>query len=199
MGVAKSAYKRYCYDIQQFVTEHKEIKCDQLARDSQQRAETCAAASLVDELVAKECGNIGTDDFKAFLKMFDEATLKSEECKHLELFYMIIPALTLNFVNSFMQAKNTLATKNMNKVYFCDDGFAVGIAYFLKVFKQAEKFAGLNWFESVIEKYDKEKIVKSGMLSTEQNMMIKKAEAYKKEFEWLFYSFVAAQQFFKED
>ena len=67
--VAKSAYKRYCYEIQQFVTERGDAKCDQLARDSQQSPETCAAAVLVDEFVAKECGKIGTDDFKTFLKV----------------------------------------------------------------------------------------------------------------------------------
>ena len=197
--MSKSAYKRYCYDIQQFVTERKEVKCEQLARDSQQTAETCAAAVLVDELTAKEYGKSNDEDFQVFLKMFDEATLKSEECKHLELFYLIIPALTTAFINSFMQAKNTLSTKNMNRVYFCDDGFAVGVAYFLKILKQTEKFSGLNWFESVIEKYGRDQATKSNVLSTEQNMMMKKAENYKRESEGLFYSFVAAQQFFKED
>ncbi len=131
--------------------------------------------------------------------MFDEATLRSEECKHLELFYIMIPALTTSFVNSFMKAKNTLSTKNMNKVYFCDDGFAVGIAYFLKVLKQTEKFAGLNWFDSVVEQYGKDMAGKGHAQSTERNMMTKKAEVYKKEFEGLFYSFVAAQQFYKEE
>ncbi|MDR3548355.1 MAG: hypothetical protein P4M11_08860 [Candidatus Pacebacteria bacterium] len=131
--------------------------------------------------------------------MFDESTLQSEECKHLELFYMLIPALTTSFVDSFMKSKNTLSTKNMNQVYFCDDGFAVGIAYLLKVLKQTEKFAGLNWFESVIEKFGRDKSSRSQTMTTEQNMMMKKADAYKKEFEWLFYSFVAAQQYFKEE
>ena len=98
-----------------------------------------------------------------------------------------------------MQAKNTLSTKNMNRVYFCDDGFAIGIAYFLKILKQTEKFAGLNWFDSVIEKYDKDQKNRTQVTATEYNMMMKRAEAYKKEFEWLFYSFVAAQQFFKEE
>ncbi len=66
MAVCRSAYKRYCYDIQQFVVEKKEAKCEQVARDSQQSAETCAAAVLVDDLVAKDCAKIGKDDFQLF-------------------------------------------------------------------------------------------------------------------------------------
>ena len=131
--------------------------------------------------------------------MFDEKTLKSEDCKHLELFYMLVPALTINFVDTFMQAKNTLSTKSMNRVYFCDDGFAIGLAYFLKILKQGDKFSGLNWFESAIDKYDKDIQNKSIASTTQGSMMLRKAEAYKKEFEWIFYSFVAAQQYFKEE
>ncbi|MDR3548354.1 MAG: hypothetical protein P4M11_08855 [Candidatus Pacebacteria bacterium] len=68
MEVAKSSYKRYCYDIQQFVSERRDLKCEQLARDSQQSAETCAASTLLDELVAKDCAGIGSSDFKLFLQ-----------------------------------------------------------------------------------------------------------------------------------
>lgn len=198
VSVAKSAFKRYCYDIQQFVTMRGEEGCEQLARDGQQSAETCAASVLVDEYIKKECGNIGLEDFYVFLKMFDEEALKSEQCKHLELFYMVVPSLSINFVNSLMKVKNTLSSKNTNKVYFCDDGFAMGVAYFLKVLNQVDKFAGLNWFESVIEKYDKDKKESAGMRTSDQSMMTKRAEEYKREFQSLFYSFVAAQQFFKD-
>lgn len=131
--------------------------------------------------------------------MFDEAALKSEECKHFELFYILIPALTTAFVNSFMQAKNTLSTKNMTRVYFCDDGFAVGLAYLLRILKQNDKFAGLNWFKSVIEKHAHDKPPKDKTQSAEFSMRMRKAEAYQKEFEWLFYSFVAAQRYFKDE
>jgi len=198
VSVAKSAFKRYCYDIQQFITIRGEEGCEQLARDGQQSAETCAASALVDEYIKKECGNIGLEDFDLFLNMFDKEKLKSEDCKHLELFYIIVPSLSISFVDSLMQVKNTLSTKNTNKVYFCDDGFAMGVAYLLKMLNQVDKFAGLNWFESVIEKHEADKRENSGMRTSDQSMMIKRAEEYKREFQSLFYSFVAAQQFFKD-
>ena len=123
--------------------------------------------------------------------------MQSEDYKHLELLYLAIPALTSNFVDSFMQAKNTLRTKNMVHVYFCDDGFAIGLAYLLKLLGQTEKFQGLNWFESAISQLDKDRNTKASVPTTEYKMTILRAEAYQKEFEWLFYSFVAAQQYFK--
>lgn len=196
VSVAKSAFKRYCYDIQQFVTMRGEETCEQLARDGQQSAETCAASALVDEYVKKECGNIGLEDFAVFLGMFDPETLKSQECKDLQLFYLVVPALSISFVNSLMHVKNTLT--NMNNVYFCDDGFAMGAAYYLKVLGQVDKFAGLNWFESAIEKYEKDRRENASRQTTEKSMMIKRAEEYKREFQSLSYSFVAAQQFFKD-
>lgn len=196
--VSKAAHKRYCYDIQQFVTERTKETYGQLAQDCQQTPETCVAATLVDKYLEKECGNLDIEDFKMYLNMFDEATLKSEECKHLELFYIVVPALSINFVNSIMNAKNTLKTRNMSKVYFCDDGFAVGLAYFLKIFQQTDKFGGLNWFESLINRYAKDQKANTNLHVTEQQMMIKKAFDYKKEFEGLFYSFITAQQFFKD-
>ncbi len=111
--------------------------------------------------------------------------------------YLIVPALTINFVDSLLQAKNTLRTKSMTKVHFCEDGFAVGLAYLLKLLKQHEKFLGLNWFDSVIGKFEKDKQTKATPNQTDYQMIILRAQAYQKEFDWLFYSFVAAQQYFQ--
>lgn len=130
--------------------------------------------------------------------MFDETALNSEDYKHFELFYLLIPALTTSFVDSFMQAKNTLKTKNMTKVYFCDDGFAVGIAYILKILRQNDRFSGINWFKSVIEKHSLDKPTKLQAASADRMRKVV-SEAYLKEFEWLFYSFVAAQRYFKDE
>ena len=69
MAVCRSAYKRYCYDVQQFVIDKQETKCEQLARDSQQSPETCAAAVLVDQLAALDCASIGINDFDLIKKV----------------------------------------------------------------------------------------------------------------------------------
>eukprot|EP00826_Nyctotherus_ovalis_P020548 TRINITY_DN16468_c0_g1_i3.p1 TRINITY_DN16468_c0_g1~~TRINITY_DN16468_c0_g1_i3.p1 ORF type:complete len:203 (+),score=61.53 TRINITY_DN16468_c0_g1_i3:558-1166(+) len=199
VSLLKSACKRYYFDIQQFFTARSGKTCEELARESRQTAETCAAAALADSFMLKDLGRNELQDFHIFLQMFNKESLDSEDCKHLKLFYIMIPALTVNFANSFIHTKNTLASKNMNSVYFCDDGFPIGLAYFLKVFGQEEEFRRLNWFDSAIEKYANDQASRSQVLTTEQSMLMKRAEEYQKEFEWIFYSFVAAQQFFKDN
>lgn len=50
-------------------------------------------------------------------------------------------------------------SKNKNVGGFIsDDGFPLGIAYLLKILNQTDKFAGLNWFESMIKKFDRDQI-----------------------------------------
>jgi len=192
VSLFRSAYRRYYYDVQQFFIADNELTCEQLAEDSQQTPETCATAALADSFMVKEFASNKLQDFGIFLEILDKDSLESEACKHLRFFYIIIPALSITFVDAFIHTKNTLTNKNMNQVYFCDDGFPIGLAYLLKVFRQKENFEGLNWFDSVIEKYAKNQI-----FTTEQNVTIKNAEEYQKEFERTFYSFIAAQQLFK--
>lgn len=49
-------------------------------------------------------------------------------------------------------------TKQKNKIgaAFTDDGFAMGVAYILKLLDQYREFDSLHWFQSVREKYLKE-------------------------------------------
>lgn len=76
--------------------------------------------------------------------------LEGDNKKHLRLFYLMIPPLTLNFVDHLQKGKEKLTSKNKNVGGFIsDDGFPLGIAYLLKILNQSEKFAGLNWFESM--------------------------------------------------
>eukprot|EP00831_Metopus_contortus_P077591 TRINITY_DN7321_c0_g1_i5.p1 TRINITY_DN7321_c0_g1~~TRINITY_DN7321_c0_g1_i5.p1 ORF type:complete len:111 (+),score=17.59 TRINITY_DN7321_c0_g1_i5:149-481(+) len=104
-----------------------------------------------------------------------------------------------HYVNNMMKVKSALTTRDLSHVYFIDDGFAVGISYFLKILNQSEKFSGLNWFDSVIGQFEKEKASVKSVGSTENSIRMRKAESYKTEFEWLFYSYVAAQQLLKTD
>lgn len=58
---------------------------------------------------------------------------KGEQHKHMRLFYILIPTLSINFVDSIKAAKDKILKKRQTGQYFSDDGFALGLAFILKV------------------------------------------------------------------
>jgi WASH complex subunit 7 len=68
---------------------------------------------------------------------------------------MIIPALTLNFVEHMLKSKEAMTRKGKEKEgIFTDDGFALGVAYILKILRQNKHFKQLHWFEAIEFKYE---------------------------------------------
>eukprot|EP00343_Euplotes_focardii_P003627 CAMPEP_0205814954 /NCGR_PEP_ID=MMETSP0205-20121125/20375_1 /ASSEMBLY_ACC=CAM_ASM_000278 /TAXON_ID=36767 /ORGANISM="Euplotes focardii, Strain TN1" /LENGTH=234 /DNA_ID=CAMNT_0053100083 /DNA_START=475 /DNA_END=1176 /DNA_ORIENTATION=- len=78
-----------------------------------------------------------------------DGVFKGDENKHMRQFYIIIPALTINFVENLQKAKIKVWKKRQVGTYISDDGFGVGLAYILRVLHQNKRFGTLNWFESV--------------------------------------------------
>ena len=72
---------------------------------------------------------------------------------HLKNFYIIIPALTLNFVEYLLACKDRIEKKRKDNAAFTDDGFAIGLAYILKLLDQNAFFDSLHWFTSANEHY----------------------------------------------
>ena len=89
-------------------------------------------------------------------------------------FYMIVPSLTVNYINKMMVAKDNIARVHKGKeAYFTDDGFAIGIAYILAILKQTKKFDSLHWFKSVQHQYNKD-------IKEQQDIEARRAAAKKK-------------------
>jgi WASH complex subunit 7 len=86
-----------------------------------------------------------------FLGVFD-----GENFDHLRLFYLIIPPLTLNYIEHVQRSKEKLFRRNNKDCFISDDGFPLGIAYLLKVLAQEDLFNGLNWFKSMQAKLKKD-------------------------------------------
>ncbi len=102
------------------------------------------------------------EDASDYLRMIVEnmdGVLDSEDGsnKHLKLFYLMIPPLCGSYIEHLQKGKEKLHSKNKNVGgLVSDDGFALGIAYLLKILGQDKKFAGLNWFDSMLFKLDKD-------------------------------------------
>lgn len=82
---------------------------------------------------------------------------RNDKNPHLKLFYLIVPAITLNYIEYIIAAK-----ENMNKktkelgTCFTDDGFAMGLAYILRLLNQNTEFDSLSWFKAVHQKFSLE-------------------------------------------
>ena len=69
----------------------------------------------------------------------------------------MIPPLTISFIDHIQKGKEKLQQKNKNVgSFFSDDGFALGVAYLLKILNLEKKFASLNWFQSIFDKMNRE-------------------------------------------
>lgn len=84
------------------------------------------------------------DDAGDYLRMIVEnfeGITDQENTKHLKLFYLIIPPLTMSYVDHVQKGKEKISSKNKNVGGFIsDDGFPLGVAYLLKILNQTEKF-----------------------------------------------------------
>lgn len=98
----------------------------------------------------------GTNYFKLLVEAFAQF-FQNPKNEHLKNFYLIIPPLTINFIDHILTAKDKMTKKNKEGAIFTDDGFAIGLAYILKLLDQTSDFNSLRWFNSVRSKYCKEK------------------------------------------
>jgi len=82
----------------------------------------------------------------------------------------------------------------------------LGIAYILRLLNQSQSFDSLHWFDSVREKYIREKSAverQSAEADGDQKLQqtlaltLKRLETYQKEFELLYYNLSSARIFFR--
>lgn len=81
----------------------------------------------------------GTEYFKLLVDVF-APVFRNPDNVHLKTFFMIIPPLTLNFVENLLLCKDKMGKKNTTGAAFTDDGFAMGLAYILRLLDQVHTF-----------------------------------------------------------
>lgn len=184
------------------------VNFEELCKEDSLTEECTKSAKLFDEVIANMSKHFaeGTEYFKMLLDVF-APEFKSPKNIHLKNFFIILPPLTLNFVEHMISSKEKLNKKNKTGAAFTDDGFAMGIAYILKLLDQCNEFDSLHWFQSVKEKYHKEKedVLKQSIPAKDEklkqttNLTLKRIENYEQEFELLYFSLSSARIFFRAD
>jgi len=170
---------------------------------------TAEAARLLDQSIENLVKNFseGTEYFKLLVNVF-APEFRNPQNVHLQNFYIILPPLTINFIEHIMLTKDKLLKKAPGKdALFTDDGFAIGFAYILKLLDQNKDFDALHWFECVMTKYEEEKAKITAMANQKGQkkdvqqtltLSLNKVRAYQREFELLYFSFSSARIFFKD-
>ncbi|KAL6474366.1 hypothetical protein MHYP_G00179270 [Metynnis hypsauchen] len=201
-----------CSSAIRFVPDLEDIvNFEELVKEEGLSEETQKAASLLDSVLSDLTSNSaeGTEYFKMLVGVF-APEFRSMKNMHLRNFYMIVPPLTVNFVEHSISCKEKLNKKNKNGAAFTDDGFAMGVAYILKLLDQYQEFDSLHWFQAVREKYMKEMnavVKEQNVQATSQdeklmqtmNLTQKRLDVYLQEFELLYFSLSSARIFFRAD
>lgn len=76
---------------------------------------------------------------------------------HLRNFFLIVPPLIMNYVEYMLAVKSKINKKDREEAVLFDDGFAVGLAYILKLLNQISDFNSLQWFSTVKERFEAER------------------------------------------
>jgi WASH complex subunit 7 len=77
------------------------------------------------------------------IKTFSKIVTKDN--KHLKLFYLIVPALSINYVEYVSRGKEQINKKLSSKAFLYDDGFVLGLSYFITLLKQNDHYRTMHW------------------------------------------------------
>ena len=179
---------------------------------------TLEAASNLDAVLANLSASFaeGSDFFKLLVSVFHHVLLKPSAGtggdSHLRNFFLIVPALSLSFVDNLRNGKDRMEKSVKDKeCFFTDDGFAVGLAYILAILKQDRSFDSLHWWDSV-KRHHRAQLL--AFDAGERGLGNSKADADKREeinfkrrsllvaeveFDSLFYAFSCARLLFKSN
>lgn len=134
--------------------------------------------------LTKKAANGLICDIKSLVENFEEATeyfqllvkvfilvFRNPSNIHLKNFYIIVPPLTINFIEHSLTCKERLNKKNKNEAAFTDDGFVIGLAYIIELLGQESQLNSLHWFHSVQAKFahEKNKIAEQKGAATKQD------------------------------
>lgn len=201
----RSGGRHCCCDATAFLPDLETKKYKESCQENALNDKSIEAAENLDENINDLISNFiqGTEYFKLLVEVF-APVFRNPKNVHLKNFFIIVPPLTLNFVEHMILSKDKMSKKNKVGASFTDDGFAMGIAYILKLLDQDSNFETLHWFDSVWNhiKAEKEAIDEQkskGSLQLQQALALteKKIKTIEEEYKLLYYSLTSARIFFR--
>jgi WASH complex subunit 7 len=89
-----------------------------------------------------------TNYSKIIVDLFSGLLSKSTQQDHLDLFYLVVPALIINYIDHLINCKERASLRS-SAIRFgallSDDGFAIGVAFLLTVLDQTGDHNKLDW------------------------------------------------------
>ena len=185
-----------------------DVSFESMTTEENLSSDTVTSAQNLDSILSTLNRNFteSTDYFKLLVDVFAQ-TFRDSKNYHLKNFYAILPATTYNFVEHLIISKEKMTRKNKVGAAFTDDGFAMGVAYILKLLNQFNDFDSLHWFSSVADKIkteineaNRQSVANANSdvkLAQTTSLTIKRLENLQKEFDLLNYSLTSSRILFK--
>ncbi|EDV95255.1 GH17673 [Drosophila grimshawi] len=113
----------------------------------------------------KECYSDCTNYFKLLMQGF-QPFLCNPHNHHLRTFFLITPALIMNYIDYRVKEKLKMYKKDQPKCSLFEDGFAIGLIYILNMLNQLGDFHELGWSQTTAQQLAAERFKLNDMLST---------------------------------
>jgi|TARA_B110000977_G_scaffold192837_1_gene266934 WASH complex subunit 7 len=148
-----------------FVPGLKTSSCafEAAAKSDEMSTSTTEAAKTLDsklELLQKQTAE-SVNFFKTLVDVF-AGKLDDTNEEHLKHFYLMIPPLSLHAVESMVSGREKFMQR-VKESHAADDGFALGVAFLLRVLDQGTDFDSLNWRNTSVGFYTDEKAKQTAM------------------------------------
>jgi len=109
---------------------------ESVANDLAIGGETLEAVKMFDAAVSlmQKQGEDANDFMRKIVISNEGFTDANESMLPLKNFYMLIPAVTTDQINHVVNGRKKLKQNNNKNAFISDDGFALGVAFLLKIF-----------------------------------------------------------------